>query len=299
MKQTPIKQISILILALGFVAVFIVGLGYVILSYINGTRLGVRSSAAALTNLVKATLNRPDTATAAPEEMTDIFFLHHSVGQHLIDQGNVRQLFAEAGYDFWDQGYNVDEGQRDPAGTRLGHIYYVPHDNTDPDGLAIIFSQPTFGLPLNTFSGLLQHNVIIIKSCFPNSQITSDEELEQYKSWYRRMRAVFDQHPNKLFIVVTQPPLNPAVTQPEAAVRARALADWIMSAEFLAGHENLAAFNLFDLLAEGDSNSPEFNMLRADYRQGTDSHPTQPANATIGPLFVAAVSQAIEAYRLR
>ncbi|MFZ6028812.1 MAG: hypothetical protein ACOYYS_13940 [Chloroflexota bacterium] len=297
MKQTSRKRIFALLLTLGILAFVVVGLGYGILSYLNGTRLGVRSSAAALTNLARATLNRPPAGN--PEEIDDIFFLHHSVGQNLIDQGDVRQRFTEAGYDFWDQGYNVDEGQRDPAGKRLNHVYYVPHDNTDPDGLEVVFSQPTFSLPLNTFSGLLQHDVIIVKSCFPNSQITSDEELEQYKAWYRSMRSAFDRHPDRLFIVVTQPPLNPAVTTPEAAVRARALANWLASEEFLAGHDNLAAFDLFTLLAEDDPDSPEFNMLRAGYREGSDSHPTQPANEAIGPLFVDAVLQAIEAYRSR
>jgi len=297
MRNLTIPRWAKILIGFGLAAIVIGMVSFVSLSYINGTRLGIRSSAAALTNMIKATFNRQEVIADSQGEYTNIFFLHHSVGQHLIDEGGVRELFQEAGYNFWDQGYNHDEGQRDPSGTRLNHVYYVPHDNTDPNGLEIIFNQPVYNQPLNTVSGLLQHEVIIIKSCFPNSQITSDAELEQYKTWYRNMRTTFDQHPDKLFIVVTQPPLNPAVTTPEAAERARLLADWLVSDEFLVGRENLAAFNLFDLLAEDDPNNEDFNMLRADYREADDSHPTTPANEFIGPVFVEAVIEAIEVYR--
>jgi hypothetical protein len=289
------------LVGIGLVALILGIASFAALSCINGTRMGIRSSAASIQNMIAASLSHQTALADNQGEYTNIFFLHHSVGQHLIDEGHVRQLFREAGYNLWDQGYNQEEGQRSPSGERLSHIYYVPHDNTDPNGLEIIFNQPLFDLPLNTFSGLMQHEVIIVKSCFPNSQITSDEELEQYKTWYRNIRASFDQHPEKLFIVVTQPPLNPAVTSPEAAQRARQLADWLTSDEFLAGHDNLAAFDLFDLLAESNPNSPKFNMLRVDYRptEGNDSHPTKPANELIGPLFVEAVIQTIESYRQR
>src|SRR5262245_61826610 len=37
-------------------------------------------------------------------QFTNVVFLHRSVGHNLIEQGNVRPLFAAAGYSFWDQG---------------------------------------------------------------------------------------------------------------------------------------------------------------------------------------------------
>ena len=75
------------------------------------------------------------------------------------------------------------------------------------------------------------------------------------------------------------------------------MADWLVSDEFLNGHENLASFDLFTLLAEDDPNASDYNMLREDYREGDDSHPTKTANQFIGPIFVESVVGAIEAYR--
>ena len=229
-------------------------------------------------------------------DWTNVVFLHHSTGGNLIAQGGVRGQFTDAGYDFWDHGYN-GEGLRRPNGAQAGYSYNVPGDNTDPDGLAAIFAQRVYGLPLNTLSGLLQHEVIAFKSCFPANHIDSDALLGQYKRYYLGMRDVMDAHPDKMFIVVTPPPLNPAATNAEEAARARAFAAWLQSEEYLDGHPNVFTFDLFGALAEEDAASPEHGMLRAAYREGTDSHPNQVANEAVGPLFVDFVIASAQSYR--
>jgi hypothetical protein len=228
---------------------------------------------------------------------SNVIFLHHSVGRYLIEQGGVRERLSEAGYRFWDHDYNYI-GITDPSGVLTGYSYGVPDDNTNPDGLAALFAQPLHELPLNAFSGLMQHEVILFKSCFPVSNIRSDEQLEQYKRWYLAMREVMDAHPDHLFIVITPPPLNPSATTPEAAARARAFADWLLSDEYLEGHPNVATFDLFGALAEDDPASPEVNMLRADYRRdGEDSHPNETANREVGPRLADFIIHTAEHYR--
>ena len=233
---------------------------------------------------------------------TNLIFLHHSTGQILISQGNVRPLFAERGYAFWDHNYNTI-GLTRPDGTRTRTSYDIPEltpgarggGNTDPEGLAVLFAQPVHDPPDNAFSRLLQHEVLMFKSCFPNSAIKSEGMLQQHKSLYMQMRDTIDRHPDKVFILLTSPPLHPNRTTLEDAARARALANWLGSDEFLAGHPNLFVFDFFDLLAD-----PETNMLRRDYQidpESTDSHPNALANQTIGPLFVDFVDEAIRTYR--
>ncbi len=267
---------------------------------VSGRSLGLRSFARdqvyAVTSRGKALMDSSLIKATSTGGYTNIIFLHHSVGHNLIDQGQVRELFTQSGYDFYDHDYN-HLGLRNPDGEYLGYGYNVPHDNTDPDGLAEIFSQPVYTLPLNTFSGLLQHEVIVFKSCFPVSDITSEEKLDEYKAYYLEMREVMDQHPDKIFILVTSPPLNPAETNSEIAARARRFTDWLVSDDFLSERLNVFAFNFFDHLAEDDPASPELNMLRAEYRFGTDSHPNIEANQTIGPRFVDFVIQAINEYK--
>jgi len=243
---------------------------------------------------LRAVLNH--VAVEPQGNLTNVVFLHHSVGRNLIDQGQVRPRLAAVGFRFWDHDYNW-EGLVGPDGTRVGYSYLVPGDNTDPDGLARLFAQPVHRWPINAFSGLMQHEVIAFKSCFPASDITSDKQLTEYKAYYWAIRDVMDRHPDRVFIVVTPPPLNPAATTPAAAARARAFADWLRSDAYLDGHPNVFTFDLFDLLAERDASAPDFNMLRAVYREGDDSHPNRVANETIGPLFVDFIVQAAKAYR--
>jgi len=245
---------------------------------------------------VKAIMDARSVQAYSHGGYTNVIFLHHSTGRNLIEQGGVRELLTEAGLDFWDHDYNT-LGLTRPDGTRAGYSYGIPDDNTDPDGLARIFSQPLYPWPLNGFSGLMQHEVVIFKSCFPVSNIADDAQLEQYRAYYLQMREVMDRHLDHVFIVVTPPPLNPAATDAEAAARARAFADWLASDEFLEGHPNVFTFDFFDLLAEGDPTASDFNMLREEYREGTDSHPNELANRTVGPLFAEFVITATQEYR--
>jgi hypothetical protein len=288
------KKIVIAVAVVGAALVLAFGL-WVAVRLVTGRDLGF--GLWRIKHLGLAVLDSSSVTAENRGEYTNVIFLHHSTGKNLIEQGGVRELFTEAGFDFWDHDYNFP-GLRRPDGSETGYSYRIPDDNTDPDGLANIFAQRVHALPLNALSGLLQHEVIVFKSCFPASDITSDEQLEQYKSWYLGIRDVMDQYPDHVFVVMSPPPLNPAATTPEAAARARAFADWLTSDEYLDGHPNVYTFDFFGYLAEDDSTSPEVNMLKAEYRpDGEDSHPNQVANMTVGPVFAKAVMDAAVNYR--
>ena len=111
----------------------------------------------------------------------------------------MRELFTEAGYQFWDHDYNYP-GLTDPTGKAAGYHYNVPGDNTDPDGLLRIFSQQPYRLPLNTLSGLLQHEVIAFKSVSSGQQYRNGCAVGERKAWYLQMRDAIDQQPNHVYI---------------------------------------------------------------------------------------------------
>lgn len=229
-------------------------------------------------------------ASGASAQAVRIIFLHHSCGHNLIEQGGVREGLSALGYEFYDHGYNGD-GLRLADGSYTGTNFDVPGDNTDPDGFAAIFAQPLHDPPDNTFSYLMQYDVIIFKSCFPTSNIGDDAQLEAYKSYYLAIRDRMDQYPDKVFIPVTPPPQVPANSNREEGVRARAFADWLGSDEYLDGHPNVFVFDFFGLLAGDD------NFLRREYRSDPyDAHPNERANQEIGPLFVAFIDSAIASY---
>lgn len=279
-----------LFLISGAVPLLVVGVGLVVF----GPRL---SQAAAR---LWAALRMPVHAEPVTSDgrFTNIIFLHHSTGRNLIQQGQVRSLFTARGYQFWDHDYN-HMGLTGPDGRLLPANYRIPggrgDGDTDVAGLAALFAQPVTDPPENAFSRLLQHEVIIVKSCFPNSAIADDAQLAQMQAWYLQMRDVMDTHPNRLFILLTSPPLHPLATHADEATRARSLADWLSSAEFLGGHDNVVVFDLFALLAD-----PQSHMLQTAYQQmplAADSHPNALANETIGPLFVAFVDTAVQSFR--
>jgi len=237
------------------------------------------------------------TAPGKPAAFRRIIFLHHSTGQGLIEQSDLRQRLTSFGYEFYDHGYN-DDGLTLANGQRANLNFNIPDDNTDPDGFAALFAQPVHSPPDNAFSHLMQYDVIAFKSCFPTSDIQSDEQLAEYKTYYLNIRAVMDRFPNKIFIVVTPPPNVPSATSPEAAARARAWANWLKSPEYLNGHPNVFTFDFFNRLAEGNPLAGDNNMLRAAYRADpNDSHPNERANREIGPQFADFIAQAIGKYK--
>lgn len=72
---------------------------------------------------------------------------------------------------------------------------------------------------------------------------------------------------------------------------------WTVSSRIQAIPDRDFAFDFFDALAEGNAAAPDYNMLRAAYREGADSLPNEVANRKIGPGFVEFLLQAVESYR--
>lgn len=292
----PRNQVLLKVIVLLGVIGAIILFGY---WFLNGSSLGPRSFARDFLYYLKNTprlLSFTGKFQQYQGKNNSILFVHHSVGVGFIRDGNLRGLLEKNGYQLWDQGYRGEQ-LNGPDGTALGFSYNIPADSTDPDGLYALFSQKRYSLPVNGFSQVMQHDIIVLKSCYPVSYLYDDAKLKEYQEYYLGMREVMDQHPDKLFIILTQPPLNPAATDAEIARRARTLADWLMSDEFVRGHQNLAVFDLFDVLAEPDQTKADANMLREDYREWEDSHPNEKANILAAQLIADFVTEKARAYQ--
>ncbi len=236
--------------------------------------------------------------------LTNLFFLHHSTGDGFVTQGNMRGYIKRYNsshstvFEFWDHGYNGD-GLRDPAGKFPGICYNIPDDNTDPGGLWKLWrGKDSVSVKSRTII-LNNHEVIAFKSCFPNSAIPDQATLNQYKRWYTDMRKFFDTRKDRVFMVMSTPPLHRLATNPTEATNARAFANWLKSDAYLKGHVNIVCFNVFDLLAAPDDGSATANMLRYDYEgdhNSDDSHPNATANRKVGPLLSQALIDAAAAY---
>lgn len=279
---------------LGIVFLFIIALvGY---QTISGRNLELGSKAWLVYSQVKVVLTADRFRGPQDGLFNNIIFVHRSVGKGMLDQGKLRETLTANGFQVWDQGYRV-EGLRDPSGNNTGLTYFIPGDNTDPDGLYELFSHTISSIPINGLSELFLHDVIIIKSCFTASDIGDDAKLQADKQYYLKISQVMGQHPEKLFILLTQPPRNPAETDLASARRARELAGWLVSDEFIQGHANIKVFDLFDLLAESDQANTDANTLKSIYRNGTDSHPNDAGSLAAGQQFAEFVIQTVSAYQ--
>jgi len=242
--------------------------------------------------------------TAATHGLTKLFFLHHSTGDGIITEGRVREQIDRwnaahgTSFTFWDHGYNAD-GLRNAKGELTGTNYDIPDDNTDPEGLYYLWVSREARWTRCRDLILANHEVIAFKSCFPASYIGDAEMLQQYKTWYLGMRSFFDTRPDRLFIVMSPPPLHRLETDPTAAANARAFANWLKSQTYLAGHLNVRCFDLFDHLAQADDGSPTANTLRYEYEIShteSDSHPNELANRTVGAVFAEFLCSAAMSY---
>lgn len=232
-------------------------------------------------------------------------FIHHSTGGDMIKHGKVRQLFHETAphIAFWDHGYDPERikghlhitsrfqshiyGLRDESGRLLSKSFHIPNHNTDPDGLADLFSQLATKPPKNALSHILEFDIIIFKSCYPVTRIGSERQLKAYQTYYFSIRDTIDKYPNKLFISMTPPPLRASLTDQENAGRARQFANWMASETYLENRKNLVVFDYFNALATPPS-SAEPNVLRPKFCNPIwlDSHPNALAHQTVAPNWV-------------
>jgi hypothetical protein len=145
-----------------------------------------------------------------------------------------------------------------------------------------------------------QYDVVIMKHCFPASDILEDigkadptsprQSLENYQAIYRLLRDKFDKNPNKLFIIWTLPPrhrlFQPSEGHKDAnAARATEFSNWLKGNFVNEGgsHPNIFIWDFRGLIVD-----PDTNFLKYEYESdhnSPDSHPNKLANDKAGPQF--------------
>jgi len=246
-------------------------------------------------------------AGAALPVRENAIFIHHSIGRGLIDPYTAAARDSLAVWNarngtqvkLWDHDYGPDHpiwGLTNPAGVNLGYAYGEEFNNTiQVSGYRALFCTDNAARD----SLLANHSIIAFKPGYESGWIwlLDDAQLDSAKADYLAMRDFFDQHPDRLFIVVTQPPIHRNAPYLDARKdRARALSRWLHSPEYLGGRQNLASFDLFDLLAtRDDPRDPYCNTLKYEYEvdhTNSDPHPNDLADRVIGPLFALFIYRA-------
>ncbi len=243
-----------------------------------------------------------------PTSPVKLIFIHHSCGGNWLadetpDQpsGGLGQALMEEGYfvSATNYGWGPDSiGDRTDipnwpewftgpnSSTHLDALYNESGQNVGDFGAWSRLSDDPGG----------ENEIIMFKSCFPNSDLYGDpddppldEPNAQYtvanaKAVYNDILTYFATRQDKLFIVITAPPLMESETTAARAANARAFNDWLVE-DWLADYSlaNVAVFDYYNVLTHPDShhrwNGSQIEHIQAvatnisAYPSG-DSHPS-------------------------
>jgi hypothetical protein len=248
-----------------------------------------------------------------------MLFIHHSVGRNWLEDSLESALLAKP---------YIDELNEITYGTDVSPDTNRPDSlpNDDSDGHHTEMEYWLFWF--NDYLDALKahdsadgyNQIIMFKSCFiGNSEVYSDgsepgdpftaETIADYKAIFRHpngsgnvyqhngrtyfaLEDIFAANPDILFIPVTIPPKNPALSTDERAQRLRDYHDWLVEEWLPAynaahpGLHNVAVFDIFDNLAYPEDHAHYPNRLRHEYViDGTNSHPNDVANGDLTEVF--------------
>ena len=219
-------------------------------------------------------------APHAPDSPVKLVFMHHSTGGNWLADANEDQPYGGLGQALMDNNYFVSATNYGWGTNSIGDRTDIPDWPewfTGPDSstyLSELYSESSQNVGdygawarLATDPGG-ENEIIMFKSCFPNSDLygnPGDSPLpapnDQYtvanaKAVYNTLLTYFITRPDKLFIVITAPPLaegdygeDPDGTPAERADNARAFNDWLVN-DWLSGygHKNVAVFDYYNVL---------------------------------------------------
>ncbi len=212
--------------------------------------------------------------TGAPAEPIKLIFIHHSCGENWLadDHGQLGRALSQNNYFVSDTNYGWGP---DSIGDRTDIINWPEWfiGPNSPTYLAGLFTESAQNSP---YSRTLrdpggENRIIMFKSCFPNSNLEGrpndppktghDLTVGNAKAIYNQLLSFFATRPDKLFIVVTAPP----VRDRSHSANARAFNTWLAK-DWLQGYQgnNVAVFDFYNVLT-GAKNHHRINNKKVQY----------------------------------
>ncbi len=250
----------------------------------------------ALPGPVRAQAENP----APPSEPVKLIFIHHSSGENWLSDGNgdLGRTLGENNYFVSDTNYGWGP---DSIGDATDYPNWLdwfvgPESSRYLDALYNESGQlSSYTRPIGDPGG--ENRIIMFKSCFPNSALNgspndppADGEwftVGHAKYVYNQLLDYFVTRPDKLFIVITPPPL----LDPSTAENARAFSRWLVE-DWLDENgyplNNVAVWDFHNVLTHPDNHhrwgggAVEYTFNNGDgtlhYDSAGDEHPNQVGN---------------------
>jgi hypothetical protein len=232
-----------------------------------------------------------------PGEVVKLVFVHHSVGNNWLDDGN-GDLGAALGannyyvsdtyYDWGPLDFDVGYGEIGDH-TDIGHWYnwFVgAHRDTYLTALYTTTNQnATYTHPMPDPGG--ESEIILFKSCYPNSNLKGNPDdpptvgdnplrgqsdssphhtVGNAKGIYNDILEYFEMRQDKLFVAITAPP----VLDETYADNARAFNNWLVH-DWLADYpyHNVAVFDFYNVLTTngGDADTNDYGWSTGNHHR--------------------------------
>jgi hypothetical protein len=224
---------------------------------------------------------------APPTHPVRVIFIHHSTGENWLsdENGGLGIALRENNYFVSDTNYGWGPTYPDHSSTIGDHTdignwwewFRGPNSSTYLNALYNEGDQHSSYSRLST-APTGKNEVIMFKSCFPNSALQGDPSdpvpsidnnpvrgegsgseyhtIANAKGIYIDLLEYFRSQQDKLFIVITAPPLMASDTNTTEAANARAFNNWLVN-DWLTGYpyKNVAVFDFYNVLTSNGGNA--------------------------------------------
>jgi len=188
-----------------------------------------------------------------PSSTVRLIFIHHSCGQNWLadGDGNLRAELNANRYYVSESNYGWDAEPDDNLGDSTNTENWPEWFNNTkmPYVYASTYASDSNSLSISNPGG--ENEIIMFKSCYPLSEV--DSSINDEKAYYNTIRNYFEDHPDKLFILITPP----GETNVSSAVLTRQLCSWLIDEEngWLKDypHKNVGVYDFYCTLSETDS----------------------------------------------
>ncbi|MFH0996651.1 MAG: hypothetical protein V1844_14315 [Pseudomonadota bacterium] len=237
-----------------------------------------------------------------PASPVKLIFIHHSTGGNWLADPYGDEPYGGLGSALMNNNYFVSATNYgwgpDSIGDRTDIVNWPEWFNgPDRDAImAAVYSETGRNFQdFGSWSRLAvdpggQNEIVLFKSCFPNSNLYGnplDPPLAEPNDWeysvanakavYNRLLTYFAGRRDKLFIVVTAPPLSisdypddPDLSAAARAANARAFNNWLVR-DWLSGyaHKNVAVFDYYNVLTSngGDVNTNDAGQSSGNHHR--------------------------------
>ena len=245
----------------------------------------------------------PFCSLAQQQKFRSGIFLYQSPGRHIWGPNDSpTRVPAEI------TSYNNSHGLAGSAAYTLGSEHWPPTRDNEWARWHAIFSNAAPDVDIRLI--LAGNAIVMIKSCFPSSSMwggagapadtmtPDDKSVSNYKWHWRSIVSAMRNAPHNFFVMWTNSPLVPDVTNDEEAAAADAFCRWAKDTlaagrDTIAGSfpKNIYVFDYFHKLAGADG------KLQMKYAaDSTDSHPNSAATQVVAPQLVREMFEAASAY---